>query len=62
MERLGCRSVAGLAVAADGERADLVVHNARVFTGDPRRPAAGSVAIGGGQILNVSDDHRSPGT
>jgi predicted amidohydrolase YtcJ len=50
--------VAGLVPRADGtEPADLVVRNARVFTGDPRRPAASAVAIGGGRILNVSDDH-----
>jgi predicted amidohydrolase YtcJ len=50
--------VAGLVPRADGaEQADLVVRNARVFTGDPRRPAASAVAIGGGRILTVSDDH-----
>ena len=50
--------VAGLVPRADGaEPADLVVRNARVFTGDRRRPAASAVAISGGRILTVSDDH-----
>ena len=50
--------VAGLVPQADSnEPADLVVRNARVFTGDPRRPAASAVAIRAGRILNVSDDH-----
>jgi predicted amidohydrolase YtcJ len=55
--------VVGLVPQAGGDQpADLVVRNARVFTGDPRRPAASAVAISGGRILNVSDDHGWRGT
>lgn len=50
--------VAGLTPSADSDApADLVVRNARVFTGDRQRPAASAVAIRGGRILAVSDDH-----
>jgi len=50
--------VTGLAPVADSdEPADLVVRNGRVFTGDARRPAASAVAIRGGQVIAVSDDH-----
>jgi hypothetical protein len=50
--------VAGLTPSADSdEPADLVVRNARVFTGDRQRPAASAVAVRDGRILAVSDDH-----
>jgi predicted amidohydrolase YtcJ len=50
--------VAGLVPQAVSDQpADLVVRNGRVFTGDPRRPAASAVAIGDGRILAVGDDH-----
>ncbi|GLX38391.1 amidohydrolase [Streptomyces roseochromogenus] len=41
--------------------ADLVVRNAKVFTGDPGRPAAGAVAVRDGRILALGDDHDLAG-
>jgi predicted amidohydrolase YtcJ len=37
--------------------ADLVVRNGRIYTGDPRRPYAGALAIRDGKVLAVGDDH-----
>jgi predicted amidohydrolase YtcJ len=37
--------------------ADVVVRNARVFTGDPARPAATATAIRGSVFVAVGDDH-----
>jgi predicted amidohydrolase YtcJ len=49
--------VAGLVAAEPaGDPADLVVRNGRIYTGDPRRPYAGAVAIGEGRVLAVGDD------
>jgi predicted amidohydrolase YtcJ len=36
--------------------ADLVVRNGRIYTGDPRRPYAGALAIRDGRVLAVGDD------
>ena len=36
--------------------ADLVVRNAKVYTGDPARPAASAVAIRDGVFVAVGDD------
>jgi len=41
--------------AADA--ADLVVRNGRIYTGDPRRPFAGALAIRDGRMLAVGDDY-----
>jgi len=41
--------------AADA--ADLVVRNGRIYTGDPRRPFAGALAIRDGRVLAVGDDY-----
>ncbi|GLV85423.1 amidohydrolase [Streptomyces lavendulae subsp. lavendulae] len=41
--------------------ADLVVRNAKVFTGDPGRPAAGAVAVRDGRILALGDDRDLAG-
>ncbi|WP_172899521.1 amidohydrolase [Micromonospora echinaurantiaca] len=43
---------------ADGtvKPADLLVRNAKVFTGDPRRPEAQAVAVHGGNIVALGDD------
>ncbi|WP_030838459.1 amidohydrolase [Streptomyces sp. NRRL F-4474] len=51
--------VAGL-VPAPGrkpEHADLLVRNAKVFTGDPDRPGARAVAIRDGRVAALGDDH-----
>ena len=37
--------------------ADLVVRNGRIYTGDPRRPFAGALAIRDGRVLAVGDDY-----
>ena len=37
--------------------ADVVVRNARVFTGDPARPAATATAIRDGVFVAIGDDH-----
>jgi len=50
--------VTGLVPAEHGEDpADLVVRNGRIYTGDPRRPYAGALAIRDGRLLAVSDDY-----
>ncbi|MEU5810609.1 amidohydrolase [Streptomyces sp. NPDC047718] len=41
----------------DGPAADLLVRNAKVFTGDPDRPAARAVAIRDGRVVALGDDH-----
>ena len=43
--------------ATSDEPADLVVRNARIFTGDPRRQAASALAICDGVITAIGDDH-----
>ncbi len=43
----------GLATAAPAQTADLLVINARVWTGDAARPAAEAVAVAGTRILDV---------
>jgi predicted amidohydrolase YtcJ len=50
--------VTGLVPAEHAEDpADLVVRNGRIYTGDPRRPYAGAMAIRDGRLLAVSDDY-----
>ncbi|MFJ7593292.1 amidohydrolase [Streptomyces sp. NPDC097617] len=51
--------VAGLVPAPRQEhvRADLLVRNAKVFTGDPDRPEARAVAIRDGRVAALGDDH-----
>ncbi|MGW3739935.1 amidohydrolase [Streptomyces sp. NPDC005146] len=51
--------VAGLVPGPRQEhpQADLVVRNAKVFTGDPDRPEARAVAIRDGRIAALGDDH-----
>nr|WP_285527510.1 amidohydrolase [Streptomyces lavendulae] len=55
--------VAGIAPSPEQHpgTADLVVRNAKVFTGDPGRPAAGAVAVRDGRILALGDDHDLAG-
>ncbi|MDH6121389.1 putative amidohydrolase YtcJ [Kitasatospora sp. GAS204A] len=48
--------VAGLHAGHPDHAADLVVRNAKVYTGDPSRPAASAVAIRAGLITAVGDD------
>ncbi|MFI5640465.1 amidohydrolase [Streptomyces goshikiensis] len=51
--------VAGVLPAPDGRRpaADLLVRNAKVFTGDPDRPEARAVAVRDGRVVALGDDH-----
>ncbi|MFF4647141.1 amidohydrolase [Streptomyces sp. NPDC001389] len=51
--------VAGLrpAEGRGGGAADLLVRNAKVFTGDPRRPESRAVAVRDGLVLALGDDH-----
>ncbi|MGW6247364.1 amidohydrolase [Streptomyces roseolus] len=51
--------VAGLVPAPRQEpaHADLLVRNAKVFTGDPARPEARAVAIRDGRVAALGDDH-----
>ncbi|WP_405452342.1 amidohydrolase [Streptomyces erythrochromogenes] len=51
--------VAGIRPAPElheGSAADLVLRNARVFTGDPARPGARAVAVKDGRVLALGDD------
>ncbi|MFD6415174.1 amidohydrolase [Streptomyces sp. NPDC060194] len=52
--------VAGLLPAARRApaHADLVVRNAKVFTGDPARPGAAGLAVRDGRIAALGDDHE----
>lgn len=59
--------VGGLVPRATDDAADLVVRNARIHTGDPRRPAAEALAVRAGVITVVGDDgdvapHIGPAT
>lgn len=49
--------VAGIVPRSDVERpADIVVRNAKIYTGDPARPEATAVAITDGKISAIGDD------
>ncbi|MGW1030517.1 amidohydrolase [Streptomyces sp. NPDC002577] len=48
--------VGGLVPRATDNAADLVVRNAKIYTGDPLRPGAEAIAIRGGVITVVGDD------
>ena len=39
-----------------GQKADLVVNNAHVYTVDPQRPSAAAIAVRGNKIIAVADD------
>ncbi|WP_219507877.1 amidohydrolase [Nonomuraea ceibae] len=43
------------------EPADLVVRNAKIFTGDPRNPAATAIAVHAGRVVALGDDHDIAG-
>ncbi|GGZ51230.1 amidohydrolase [Streptomyces inusitatus] len=50
--------VGGLVPRPTSENAaDLVVRNAKIHTGDTRRPVAQAVAVRAGRVLAVGDDH-----
>ena len=58
---IGFMAVIGLASAHAQTRqeapgADLIVHNARIFTGNPAQPAASAVAVKNGRIYSVGTD------
>jgi predicted amidohydrolase YtcJ len=40
----------------DAPGADLIVHNAKIFTGNPAQPAASAVAVKSGRIYSVGTD------
>ncbi|MCW8103371.1 amidohydrolase [Streptomyces tauricus] len=48
--------VVGLPPATADHVADVVVHNAKIYTGDPVRPQAGAVAIKDGRVTVIGDD------
>jgi predicted amidohydrolase YtcJ len=48
--------VGGLTPAEVEHPADVVVRNAKIYTGDPERPRASAVAISGGKVTAVGDD------
>ncbi len=59
--------VGGLVPQATDDAAELVVRNASIHTGDPRRPHAEALAVRGGVITVVGDDkdvapHVGPAT
>ncbi|MFE8945016.1 amidohydrolase [Streptomyces sp. NPDC007856] len=49
-------SVAGLPPVSDDHVADLVIRNAKLYTGDPTNPQASAVAIKDGKVTVVGDD------
>ncbi|MCC2674499.1 MAG: amidohydrolase, partial [Ramlibacter sp.] len=58
---VGLMVVIGLANAhAQGRQvppgADLILHNARIFTGNPAQPAASALAVKDGRIYSVGTD------
>ena len=58
---IGIMVLAGLANAhaqakQETSGADLIVHNARIFTGNPAQPAASALAVKGGRIYSVGTD------
>ncbi|HXH05313.1 MAG TPA: amidohydrolase [Vicinamibacterales bacterium] len=60
-------AAAGLAGRAQQPPADLIVHNARVYTVDPKRPTAEAVAARGDRLVFVGDNRgalalRGPST
>ncbi|UKY55124.1 amidohydrolase [Streptomyces inhibens] len=54
--------VAGMVpVPGTVEPAELLVRNAKVYTGDPARPEAQAVAIRGGEVIALGDDRTVAG-
>ncbi|MEU9455047.1 amidohydrolase [Streptomyces sp. NPDC048277] len=59
--------VAGIRAGAPTQPADLVLRNAKIFTGDRKRPAATALAVRGGSVTFVGGDREAaalagPGT
>lgn len=62
-----CQASSALAQQAAGADADLIVRNARIWTGDSMRPRAQALAVRGERLVAVGtnaqvDAHRSPRT
>src|ERR1700722_6021709 len=49
-------TAAAATLQAPSEAADLVLRNARIFTGDPARPQAGALAASNGSITAVGKE------
>src|SRR5262249_50903094 len=50
--------VAGIRPGAPAQPADLVLRNAKIFTGDPKRPAATALAVRDGSVTVVGGDRE----
>ena len=48
--------VGGLIPRAADDAADVIVRNAKIYTGDSSRPHAGALAIRDGRVTIVGDD------
>ncbi|WP_460063016.1 amidohydrolase family protein [Streptomyces sp. YKOK-I1] len=48
--------VAGIRTGAPAQPADLVLRHAKIFTGDPKRPAATALAVRNGSVTVVGGD------
>jgi predicted amidohydrolase YtcJ len=55
MHRLLFASIALLA-SVQASPADLILHNGRIWTGDPAQPAASAIAIDDGRIVAIGND------
>jgi hypothetical protein len=51
--------VAGVRAGAPARPADLVLRNAKIFTGDPKRPAATALAVRNGSVTAVGGDREA---
>lgn len=50
--------VAGIQAGAPAQPADLVLRDAKIFTGDPKRPAATALAVRDGSVTVVGGDRE----
>ena len=50
--------VAGIRAGAPAQPADLVLRNAKIFTGDPKRPAAAALAVRNGSVTVIGGDRE----
>ncbi len=51
-----CLGIAHAQVKPDAPGADLIVHNAKIFTGNPGQPEASALAVKSGRIYSVGTD------